>query len=71
MVSKLGCRLGAAHIRLKLLQQLQGWRAGGFQNWALSLAPRTFVLNVSNSYRDGGRVVFKIGLSPWRRADSS
>ena len=61
--SKLGSRLGAAHIRLKILHKLQGWRAGRFQNWALALAPRTFVLKVSNSYRDGGRPVFKIGLS--------
>ena len=46
------------------LQQLQGWRAGRFQNWALALAPRTFVLKVCNSYKDGGRFLFKMGLSP-------
>ena len=55
--SKLGSRLSAAHIRLKSFQQLQGWRAAGFQNRALALAPRTFVLKACNSYRDGGRVV--------------
>ena len=65
--SKLGCRLGAAHIRLKSLQQLQGWRAVPFQNWALALAPRTFVLEVPNSYRDGGRFLFQnaaLALAP-------
>ena len=62
--SKLGSRPGAAHIRLKMMQQLQGWRAVPFQNWALALAPRTFVLKMSNSFKDGGRFVFKTGLSP-------
>ena len=52
------------HIRLKSLQQLQGWRAARFQNGALALAPRTFVLKVCNSYKDGGRFLFKMGLSP-------
>ena len=69
--SKWGSRLGATHIRLTSLQHLHGWRAARFQNWALALAPRTFVLKVSNSYKDGGRFVFKMGLSPWRRAHSS
>ena len=100
--SKLGSRLSAAHIRLKSfqqlqgwravpfqnwalaldflvfydpeaghLQQLQGWRAARFQHWALALAPRTFVLKVCNNYKDGGRVVFKIGLSLWSREHSS
>ena len=94
--AKLGSRLSAAHIRLKGFQELQGWRAarfqnlvlavaprtfvlkvsnsyrdgGGFQNWALAVAPRTFVLKVSNNYRDGGRFLFKMRLSPWRRARS-
>ena len=62
--SKLGSRFSAAHIRFKKLQQFQGWRAVRFQNWALALAPRTFVLKVSNSYKDGGRAVLKMGLSP-------
>ena len=62
--SKWGSRFGAADIRLINFQQLQGWRAGGFQNGALALAPRTFVLKVCNSYTDGGRVAFKLGFSP-------
>ena len=62
--SKLGSRFRAAHIRLKRFQQLQGWRAVGFQNWALALPPRTFVLKVSNRYRDGGRFLFKMRISP-------
>ena len=57
-------------LKLKILQQLHGSRAGRFQNEALALAPRTSVLNVCNSYSDGGRLVFKMGLSPWRRAHS-
>ena len=69
--SKLGSRLSAPHIRLRSFQQLQGWRAVPFQNWALALAPRTFVFKFSNRYRDGGRLVFKIGLSPEHRAHSS
>ena len=69
--SKLGSRLGAAHIRLKSLKQLHGWRAGGFQNGVIALSPRTFVFKVCNSYTDGGQVVFKMGLPLWRRAHSS
>ena len=42
-----------------------------FQNGGLALAPRTFVLKVCNSYKDGGRFVFKMGVSPWRRGHSS
>ena len=41
--SKWGSRLGAAGIRLKSLQQLQGWRAGRFQNGALALVPHALV----------------------------
>ena len=69
--SKWSSRLGAADILIKSLQQLHGWRADQFQNGALALAPRTFVLEVCNSYTDGGRAVFKMGLSPWRRGHSS
>ena len=69
--SKWGSRLGAADIRLKRLHRLHGWRAGGVQVGALALAPRTFDLKACNSYTDGGRVVFKMGLSPWRRGHSS
>eukprot|EP00959_Pyramimonas_sp_CCMP1952_P288128 6025390-Pyramimonas_sp.AAC.1 len=56
-----------AHIRLRHFQPLQGWRAGGFQHVALALAPRTSVFEISNSYKDGGRVVFKnvtLALAP-------
>ena len=60
--SKFGSRRSAAHIRLKNLQQVQGWRAVPFQNWALALAPRTFVLKVCKRYRDGGRLLFKMRL---------
>ena len=42
----------AADIRLQMLQQLQEWGAVGPQNGALALAPRTFVLQVCNSYTD-------------------
>ena len=51
--SKWGSRLGAAHIRLKSLQQFHGWRAGRFQNGALTLAPRTFVLNKHSNKKYG------------------
>ena len=54
-LSKWGSRLGAADIRRKSLQQLDGWRAGRFQNGALALAPRACVLEVFNSYRQGWR----------------
>ena len=33
--SKCGSRLGAAHIRFKSLQQLQGWRAAPFKDASL------------------------------------
>ena len=69
--SKSGSRLGAAQIRLKILQQLHGSREGRFQKWALALVPRTFVLKVCSSYTDGGLPIFKMGLSPGRRAHSS
>ena len=57
-------RLRAAHIRLEQLQQCQGWRAVGFQNVALALAPRTFVLKLCNSFKDGWRFLFKTGRAP-------
>eukprot|EP00959_Pyramimonas_sp_CCMP1952_P309558 6478318-Pyramimonas_sp.AAC.1 len=41
-----GSRLRAAHARLKHLQELHGWRVGPCQNVALTVAPRTFVLNI-------------------------
>ena len=62
--SKWGSRLGAADIRLKIFQKLHGFTAARFQNKALALAPRTFVLKLCNNYTDGGRLVFKMGLSP-------
>ena len=68
--SKWGSRLGAADVRLKSLQQLQGWRAGRFQNGTLAVASRTLLFKACNSYRDGGRIFFKMGLSPLRRAHS-
>eukprot|EP00959_Pyramimonas_sp_CCMP1952_P085337 1784491-Pyramimonas_sp.AAC.1 len=49
--SNCGYRLGAAHISLNKLQELHGLRAGRFQNVALVLAPRTFVLNNAGSSR--------------------
>eukprot|EP00959_Pyramimonas_sp_CCMP1952_P452520 9466723-Pyramimonas_sp.AAC.1 len=42
--STCGSRLSAAHIRFKNGQELHGLRASRFQNAALALAPRTFVL---------------------------
>ena len=68
--SKWGFRFGAAHVRLQSLRQLHGSRAIPFQNWALAEAPRTFVLKVCNIYTDRGRFLFKMGLSPRRRASS-
>eukprot|EP00959_Pyramimonas_sp_CCMP1952_P368214 7713023-Pyramimonas_sp.AAC.1 len=50
--SKCGPRLGAAHIRFNTLQELHGLEAGRFQNVALALAPRTFVLNICKSFTD-------------------
>ena len=62
--SKWGSRLGAADIRLKSLQPLHALTAARFQNKALALAPRTFVLKLCNNCTDGGQLVFKMGLSP-------
>ena len=50
----------AAHIRVEHVQQFQGWRAVRFQNVALAVAPRTFVLNIRNSFKYGGRLVFQM-----------
>eukprot|EP00959_Pyramimonas_sp_CCMP1952_P097840 2045015-Pyramimonas_sp.AAC.1 len=50
--SKYGSNLSAAHTRFKDLQELHGLRAGGFQNVALAMAPRTFVFKISKSFTD-------------------
>eukprot|EP00959_Pyramimonas_sp_CCMP1952_P339965 7119744-Pyramimonas_sp.AAC.1 len=42
--SKYGSRLKAAHIHYVGLTKFHGLRAARFQNVALALAPRTFVL---------------------------
>eukprot|EP00959_Pyramimonas_sp_CCMP1952_P133636 2794365-Pyramimonas_sp.AAC.2 len=62
--SKWGSRLGAANTRLENLQQLHGWKAAGFQNGALALAPRTFVLNTCSNFTRGGHFLFNVGLAP-------
>eukprot|EP00959_Pyramimonas_sp_CCMP1952_P245944 5140454-Pyramimonas_sp.AAC.1 len=67
-VSKCASRLRASHIRLESLQQLQRWRTSGFQPVALALAPRTFVEHDSSSFKDGGRLLYKLWSSPERRA---
>ena len=59
--SKWRCRLGTADLRFKSLQQLLGWRAGPFQNGALTAALRTCVFNVCNSCTGGGRAISKWG----------
>ena len=48
-------------LKLKIVQQLHGWRAAHFQNGALAWAPRTFVLQICNRYTDGGRSFSKWG----------
>eukprot|EP00959_Pyramimonas_sp_CCMP1952_P303556 6352414-Pyramimonas_sp.AAC.1 len=58
--SKCGVRSSAAYTRLESLQQMQEWRAVGFQNVAHALAPRPLVLNVNGSFMDGGRIVFEM-----------
>ena len=45
------------------VQKLDGWRAGGFQDVALAVAPRPFVFNVSNNYA-GGRGGVALALAP-------
>ena len=58
-------RVSATHIRLKSLQQLQGWRAHVVQSATLALAQRTFVLEVCNGYyKDEAHLSFKVQLSP-------
>eukprot|EP00959_Pyramimonas_sp_CCMP1952_P088280 1846909-Pyramimonas_sp.AAC.1 len=55
--SKCCSRFSTARIRLIVRQQLQGWRAGRFQNGALAVAPRTFVSKVCSSLEDGAQLV--------------
>ena len=45
-------RVDAALLGPFRLQRLHGWSAAPFQNGALALAPRTFVLTVCSSYKD-------------------
>ena len=40
---------------------------GWFSKWG----SRPGAAHICNSYTDGGRLAFKMGLSPWRRAHSS
>ena len=58
--SKCSSRLSAVRIRLEHVQQFQGWRAVHSQIVALAIAPRTFVLKTRNSFKDGGRLLFKM-----------
>eukprot|EP00959_Pyramimonas_sp_CCMP1952_P180330 3770916-Pyramimonas_sp.AAC.2 len=66
--STCGSRRSAEHTRSKQLQQFHGLRAGRFQNVTLALAPRAFVVTSCTSSTDWVRVVFKMWLSPGRRA---
>eukprot|EP00959_Pyramimonas_sp_CCMP1952_P153677 3215363-Pyramimonas_sp.AAC.1 len=56
--SQCGSRLSAAHIRH---QHCHAWRAGGFQNVALALAPHTFVIQTCKNFVGGGCAVFNCG----------
>ena len=58
--SKCGSRLSAAHIRFQHLQQFHGSRGCVTRNVALALAPRTFVLQICNSFTDRGHVLLKM-----------
>eukprot|EP00959_Pyramimonas_sp_CCMP1952_P000346 6716-Pyramimonas_sp.AAC.1 len=69
--SKRGSRLSAAHTRPNPIQGLHGWRAGRFQNVALASAPRAIVPNMCKSFVDGGRLLFKMWISPYHRAHLS
>eukprot|EP00959_Pyramimonas_sp_CCMP1952_P224072 4685022-Pyramimonas_sp.AAC.1 len=48
--SKCASRRSAAHIRLRNLQLLQGWRAAPLQNGAPALSTRTFVFEACTSF---------------------
>eukprot|EP00959_Pyramimonas_sp_CCMP1952_P231294 4834645-Pyramimonas_sp.AAC.1 len=67
---KMWFSLRAAHTRLKHCWSFTDKRAGRFQNVVLAVAPRTFAPEGCKSFTDGGRVVFTMGLSPWRSAQS-
>eukprot|EP00959_Pyramimonas_sp_CCMP1952_P433958 9087527-Pyramimonas_sp.AAC.1 len=47
-----GFRFSATHIRHTHLPELHGWRAGGFQNVALTSTPRSSVSTVCNMVTD-------------------
>ena len=66
--SKIGLSLSAADIRIMSLQLLHGWMVARFPNETLTFTPNIFVLEVYNSYTDGGRPVFNMSLSPHCRA---
>eukprot|EP00959_Pyramimonas_sp_CCMP1952_P454467 9469948-Pyramimonas_sp.AAC.1 len=72
--STCGSRRSAAHIRLKQRQQFQGLVRLKPRRCVLTLLiivrARGFAALVSNNFTDSGRVVFKMWLSPSRRAHS-
>eukprot|EP00959_Pyramimonas_sp_CCMP1952_P364765 7638641-Pyramimonas_sp.AAC.1 len=49
--SNFGSRFSAVHNRINGLQQRHEWREALFQIVAIDVAPRTFVLKVSYSFR--------------------
>eukprot|EP00959_Pyramimonas_sp_CCMP1952_P218885 4577048-Pyramimonas_sp.AAC.1 len=52
-----------AHSSSKLAT-VSRWRAGGFQNAIIAKAPRTLVVKMCISFTDGGRLLFKMWISP-------
>eukprot|EP00959_Pyramimonas_sp_CCMP1952_P076232 1592801-Pyramimonas_sp.AAC.1 len=45
-------RVSAAHMILKGVRQLQGWRAFCCSKVVIAVAPRTFILKVRSSFQD-------------------
>eukprot|EP00959_Pyramimonas_sp_CCMP1952_P421220 8823886-Pyramimonas_sp.AAC.1 len=65
--SKNGCRLSAAHIRLKVGNIFTDGRRIVFQNVALALSPRTLILNSSQQlqgWRTGRVENIALALAP-------
>eukprot|EP00959_Pyramimonas_sp_CCMP1952_P100490 2102094-Pyramimonas_sp.AAC.1 len=63
-LSKCGSRVSAAHVRVERSQLFEGGRAGRSQYVFLAVAPRTSVLQVCSSFRDGGPFLLNTWLSP-------
>eukprot|EP00959_Pyramimonas_sp_CCMP1952_P136421 2854749-Pyramimonas_sp.AAC.1 len=56
-------RFSAAHTIFKRRPRFRGWKAARFQNEELASAPRIFVFEAYNRFKQGRRCLFNMWLS--------